>query len=877
MPPDHPTAPIHGRKRKPSLLEEMQESSASQSRSTRQQSAITDHFSPRSQASAVFPPSTSRAKRSKPSSADGREDKPVTEATMLDFGTKDTLVDLTASSPPAMEISDNSNMTTGKVSAGQKPTGAKRLQIRNLKKPMKNSADGYFNTTWQKLDTALAAIFNKERITYSLEELYRSVENVCRGGKAPEMFELLKECCDRYVAGSLRNMILHQVGGDVVQVVRIVDSAWNQWQKQLSTIREVFLYLDRSYLFSSTSRQSIKLTGISMFRKHIIENRSLEKRLQNGVFELFKQDRQSGGEDSINTTLLKSYMTMISDLGLYSWFEPDFIQDSRSYYKQLAERESLAESPIAYIRECALQIEKETMRCEKFSLEVSTKRQLLSVLDEEIIKQKIPLLTDSARIRVLLERFDTTTLRILYQLLERVGDPGEALKPSWEVYIKTEGLKILLDKEKESDMVPRLMDFQGTLTTIWHSSFFKNSTIEYSLRESFTSFINYRQPGATIKDQSKAAEMIAKYVDLILRHGTKGLPPVSGSEVALTGTDDDACLAHRLELVLNLFRFIQGKAIFEAFYKKDLARRLLLARSASFDAERLMLTKLKNECGAGFTNNLEAMFKDMDLSRESVSSFKSSKIGITAAEKYGVELHVNVLSQAAWPSYPEVPVQLPRELGEHLETFGVFYTGKHKGHVLSWRHALSHCVLKAEFAKGRKYLILSAFQAVVLLSFNSSPPSVVLTYTDLLSATSLPPAELKRTLQSLALGKQRVLLKSPRGREITDNDKFQINQAFSSPNVRVKINQIQHRETEKENTETHEAVERDRGFETQAAIIRVMKSRKNVRHTELVQAVIEQTAKRGALDVSGVKVQIEKLIEKDYMKRGEGDTYLYVA
>ncbi|KAI5812658.1 Cullin family-domain-containing protein [Pyronema omphalodes] len=877
MPPDHPTAPIHGRKRKPSLLEEMQDSSASQSRSTRQQSAITDHFSPRSQASSVFPPSVSRAKRSKPSSADEGENKPLTEATMLDFGTKDTLVDLTASSPPAMDLSDNINMATEKALAGQKPTGAKRLQIRNLKKPMKNSPDGYFNTTWQKLDTALTAIFNKERITYSLEELYRGVENVCRGGKAPEMFELLKERCDQYIAGSLRNKILHQVDEDVVQVVRIVDSAWNQWQKQLCTIREVFLYLDRSYLFSSTSRQSIKLTGISLFRKHIVENQSLEKRLQNGVFELFKQDRQSGGEDSLNTTLLKSYMTMISELSLYSWFEPDFIQNSRLYYKELAERESLAESPIAYIRECALQIEKETMRCEKFSLEVSTKRQLLSVLDEEVIKHKISLLTDSARIRVLLERFDTTTLRVLYQLLERVGNPGEALKPSWEAYIKTEGSKILLDQEKESDMVPRLLDFQGTLTTIWHSSFFKNPTIEYSLRESFTSFINYRQPGATIKEQSKAAEMIAKYVDLILRHGTKGLPPVSGSEVALTSTDEDACLAHRLDLVLNLFRFIQGKATFEAFYKKDLARRLLLGRSASFTAELLMLEKLKNECGAGFTNNLEVMFKDMELSEESVTSFKSSKIGITATEKYGVELHVNVLSQAAWPSYPEVPVQLPKELGEHLKTFEDFYAVKHKNHALSWRHALSHCVLKAEFEKGSKHLKLSAFQAVVLLCFNSGPPSVVLSYPDLLTATSLPPVELKRTLQSLALGKQRVLLKSPRGREITDMDKFQVNQAFSSPNVMVKINQIQHRETKKENTETHEAVERDRGFETQAAIIRVMKSKKSVRHTELVQAVIEQTAKRGALDVAGIKVQIEKLIEKDYMKRGEGGTYLYVA
>jgi hypothetical protein len=38
---------------------------------------------------------------------------------------------------------------------------------------------------------------------------------------------------------------------------------------------------------------------------------------------------------------------------------------------------------------------------------------------------------------------------------------------------------------------------------------------------------------------------------------------------------------------------VQGKAVFEAFYKNDLARRLLMGRSASDDAEKSMLERLK--------------------------------------------------------------------------------------------------------------------------------------------------------------------------------------------------------------------------------------------------------------------------------------------
>ena len=37
---------------------------------------------------------------------------------------------------------------------------------------------------------------------------------------------------------------------------------------------------------------------------------------------------------------------------------------------------------------------------------------------------------------------------------------------------------------------------------------------------------------------------------------------------------------------------MQGKDVFEAFYKKDLTKRLLLGKSASIDAEKSMITKV---------------------------------------------------------------------------------------------------------------------------------------------------------------------------------------------------------------------------------------------------------------------------------------------
>ena len=63
-----------------------------------------------------------------------------------------------------------------------------------------------------------------------------------------------------------------------------------------------------------------------------------------------------------------------------------------------------------------------------------------------------------------------------------------------------------------------------------------------------------------------------------------------------------------ISIPLFFSRFIHGKDVFEAFYKKDLAKRLLVGKSASVDSEKSMLSKLKAECGAGFTSKLEVFF-----------------------------------------------------------------------------------------------------------------------------------------------------------------------------------------------------------------------------------------------------------------------------
>ena len=59
----------------------------------------------------------------------------------------------------------------------------------------------------------------------------------------------------------------------------------------------------------------------------------------------------------------------------------------------------------------------------------------------------------------------------------------------------------------------------------------------------------------------------AKFVDSKLRLGNK------------EATEEE--LERLMDKIMVIFRFIHGKDVFEAFYKKDLAKRLLVGKSAS--------------------------------------------------------------------------------------------------------------------------------------------------------------------------------------------------------------------------------------------------------------------------------------------------------
>ncbi|XP_045781229.1 cullin-4A isoform X1 [Maniola jurtina] len=752
-------------------------------------------------------------------------------------------------------LSPNSNGTVKTVSSSSmsKPGATtKKLVIKNFKsKP--NLPENYQETTWSKLKEAVIAIQTSKAIAYSLEELYQAVENMCSHKMASQLYVNLTNLVEAHVKSNIEQFLSESMDRQVF--LKRIDDCWRAHCRQMIMIRSIFLYLDRTYVLQNPSIHSIWDMGLDLFRHHIAMNTLIQTRTVDGLLLLIERER---GGDAVDISLLKSLLRMLSDLQIYQdAFEQKFLLATERLYAAEGQRLMRELAVPQYLAHVEKRLREENERllhyldpCTKWQLIHTIERQLLSEHLSGILSKGLESLMDGPR------QQDLTTL---YSLFSRVKDGLNELCNHFNAYIKKKGRTIVIEPERDKTMVAELLEFKEQLDNVVTSCFQRNDRFLYSIREAFEHFINQRQnKPAELIGNNPIYYFLAKFVDLKLRAGNK------------EATEEE--LERLLDKIMVLFRFIHGKDVFEAFYKKDLAKRLLVGKSASVDAEKSMLSKLKQECGGGFTCKLEGMFKDMELSKDINITYKQHLAA--TQEGAGLDLSVYILTMGFWPTYPPVEVRLPAELTRHQEHFAKFYLAKHSGRKLQWQATLGHCVLRAHFAQGNKELQVSLFQALVLLLFNDGDN---LSFEDIKTATNIEEGELRRTLQSLACGKARVVTKVPRGRDVQDKDQFSFNGDFTNKLFRIKINQIQMKETSEEQKATEERVFQDRQYQIDAAIVRVMKMRKTLSHNLLISELYNQL--KFPVKPADLKKRIESLIDRDYMERDKDNPnqYNYVA
>ena len=467
---------------------------------------------------------------------------------------------------------------------------------------------------------------------------------------------------------------------------------------------------------------------------------------------------------------------------------------------------------------------------------------------------------------------EPTHIQQLWILAGRLAGGYKLVASAISNYAKTRGLALMgsmTDSKVGKQKIASLLDLQGQLLRLLGS--LPHAGEHCSLKHVWEDVVN----PPIESDKNVVAEALAKYVDAYLRDAKKQVPDNNWASRIISG----------------IFCYLQAKDVFEAFYKQDLAKRLLWNRIVSMDVERHFVSLLKAECGAGYTSKMEGMFQDMDWSRETMTRYKQTLMDTTSENNNSdqLDMDIQVLTTGYWPVYPQYPhLILPESLQRPQQQFSTHYKTKYQGRRMTWQYALGHAVVRFRpRLDGPKYdLVVSLCQALVLLQFNTDEEELRLP--QLMPLVGLEDRdEMERILQSLSLGKEgtRVLhkrdhdadkKKKPR-MSVHDDDTFRVKTAFQSNSRRIRITNIMMKETKEEREKTVEAVSRDRLYLIDAVLVRIMKARKTILHQQLIPQVLEQV--KVPAQPADVKKRIESLIEREYMERDSKDRsrYNYLA
>lgn len=658
--------------------------------------------------------------------------------------------------------------------------------------------------------------------------------------------------------------------------LKIMKGAWENHNLCMNMTTDVLMYMNRVFC-EEDSRPSIFNMGMWLFQDHILRSKPVQSDPNTSTIDvlnlvLLSMIQMEREGDVIDKNLIRSCVYMLE--GLYETvkeneheklyltvFEPIFLEASREFYQKECLTLLRESGASIWLRQTQKRLTEETDRC-RTTISQLTDSKIAAVIDQEMIgshlQEFIQLENSGVNAMIINDRLDD--LALLYQNICRVDPKKEALQDALQNRVIAMGSDInknisntdFSEKQPEDDdadkagkakasppnaaaqqtaaairWVDEVLQLKDKFDTIWSKCFENDLNLQTALTKSFADFINLFD---------RCSEYVSLFVDSNLKSGIKG---------RTEGEVDTV-----LDKTTTLMRYLQDKDLFERYYKKHLARRLLHGKSESTEVEKQMISRMKQEVGNQFTVKLEGMFKDMTMSDELTSNYRShiQSLGDTDAKQ--IELGMSVLTTNNWPMEIMGSSQAreedgsvkscnwPPEIKLLQDSFTKFYMKKHSGRQLTWLPFIGSADIRCVFPKipgkegilgrERKHeLNVPTLGMIVLMQFNDLPMGESLSFEELQERTRIEPKDLQRILPTLAiLPKARVLTKNPPTKTVKPGDRFSFNAAFTSKSVKIKVPMItgankvesveERKQTETKNDEMRAGV-------IEAAVVRTMK------------------------------------------------------
>lgn len=752
-------------------------------------------------------------------------------------------------------------------------------------------------TTWAYLEE------NVEKVMYKLREgidmktymgVYTKVHNFCTSQKpstAPTNSPVHNASRGAHLLGQ---EIYDKLGEYLTKHLQTVNAAaethtdeallsfyireWKRFTDAAKYNNHLFKYLNRHWV--KREMDEGKKNVYDIYTLHLVKWKDdffqkVQERVMQAVLKLVEKQRNG---ETIEQLQVKAIVDSFVSLGLDEndptkstldvyrrYFEVPFLASTKEYYQRESKMFVAENSVVEYMKKAEARLDEEKERVGLY-LHPDIMKKLMDVCNEALITDHSLLLRDEFQVLLDNERVDDLTR--MYKLLSRIKDGLDPLRNRFEAHVRKAGLASVDKVASSGDFEPKvyvdaLLDIHSKYQQLVTVAFTGESEFVRSLDNACKEFVNRNE--VCKSNSSRSPELLAKYTDSLLKKGAKAA--------------DESELEDLLQQIMVVFKYIEDKDVFQKFYSRMLAKRLVNVSSVSDDAETSMISKLKEACGFEYTNKLQRMFQDIQVSKDLNSAYKDwyDKVMEDSSSKREVDATYQILGTSFWPlNAPTTPFTPPTEVNKAIEAFKRFYDGKHTGRKLTWLWQLCKGEVRANYVKQGKVpytFMVSTYQMAVLLLFNEQE---TLDYADIKEYTQLTDDILDTAVMGVFM-KARVVSASPEGGKPEAGTKYTLNRNFKNKKLKVNLNVPIKSEQKTEADETHKTVEEDRKLLLQAVIVRIMKGRKKLRHVQLVEEVITQVKNRFPPKVSDIKKNIDILMEKDYIERLENDELAYIA
>jgi cullin 1 len=627
-----------------------------------------------------------------------------------------------------------------------------------------------------------------------------------------------------YLTGYLKNLVKQSRTHSDEALLTFYIREWDRYTTAAKYINHLFRYLNRHWV--KREMDEGKKNIYDVYTLHLVQWRQtlfteVNEKVMDAVLKMVEKQRNG---ETIEHGQIKSIVDSFVSLGLdesdptkstldvYRFhFEKPFLEATKNFYQAESKQFVAENSIVEYMKKAEVRLDEEEERV-KMYLHADIINPLKKTCNGALISDHSTILRDEFQVLLDNDRYDD--MERMYKLLARIPDGLDPLRAKFEAHVRKAGLDAVSKVAVEADKlepkvyIDALLEIHTQYQGLVKKAFQDEPEFTRSLDNACREFVN-RNPVCK-SGSNKSPELLAKYADAVLRKGANGA--------------EESDLENTLNQIMTVFKYIEDKDVFQKFYSRMLARRLIHTTSSSDDAETSMISKLKEQCGYEYTNKLQRMFQDMQISKDLNSGYKEFETKlIEPGDSRGIDASYSILGTGFWPlNAPNTDFTPPAEIARAYERFQTFYGQKHSGRKLTWLWQFCKGDIKANFAKNQKtpYTFqVSTYQMAILLLFNESDKN---SYEDIVKATQLQGEVLDPALGIFV--KAKIFNMSPDGDKPGPGKMFSLNYDFKSKKIRMNLNIAVKSEQKQEVEDTHKTIEEDRKLLMQVSKIRSSKN-----------------------------------------------------